>query len=66
VALSRRPQQFARKVVTYTFLGDVLFSGAIYLAISHVIGLVVFLVGLVATGLTYTNLRKVMRVRGYR
>jgi ABC-type multidrug transport system permease subunit len=66
VAISRRPQQFARRIVTYTFLSDVVLSGVIYLAISHIVGLVVFILGLFVTGLTYTNIRKVFSVRGYR
>jgi ABC-type multidrug transport system permease subunit len=66
VAIVRRQQQFARRVVGYTFLGDVVVSGLVYLAISHFIGAILFMVGLVVTGAVWSNMRQVLRTRGYR
>jgi hypothetical protein len=55
-----------RRVVGYSFLTDVIASGAVYLLFSHFIGFVLFVIGLFLTGLTYANLRQVLRVRGVR
>ena len=61
-----KQQQMVRRIVGYSFLTDVIASGAVYLLFSHFIGFVLFVIGLFLTGLTYANLRQVLRVRGVR
>jgi hypothetical protein len=67
VAMVRtRQAQLVRKIVGYSFLADVLASGFIYLAFSHIIGFILFILGLIMTGFAYLNIRTVLRVRGVR
>jgi hypothetical protein len=61
-----KQQQMVRRIVGYSFLTDVIASGAVFFLFSHFIGSVLFVIGLFLTGLTYANLRQVLRVRGVR
>lgn len=61
-----RQQQLVRRIVGYTFLTDIVASGAVYLLFSHFLGMIVFITGLVVSGVTYMNLRRVMHVKGLR
>jgi ABC-type multidrug transport system permease subunit len=66
MAMVHKEQQFVRRVVGYTLLGDVVVSGLTYLAISHVIGMILFLIGLVVSGVVWNNMKQVLRTRGIR
>jgi len=67
MALMRnRPGALARRVVMWSLAVDVVAGLLIGVVIASVIGLVIFLIGLVVTGLLYWNLRQVERTRGRR
>jgi hypothetical protein len=61
-----RPRAMVRRVTTWSLGIDVVAALAIGLLISGTLGWIVFLIGLVITGVLYYNFRRVMRVRGYR
>ena len=67
MALQRRNQPAAlrRRVTTYALAGDVVVALVLGLAISAVVGWIVFIVGLVVAGFLYYNITQVMRTRGY-
>ena len=62
----RRPAALRRRVTTYALAIDVIVAAVIGLAISSVIGWVVFVVGLGVAALVYYNFTQVMKTRGYR
>ncbi|HEX8918532.1 MAG TPA: hypothetical protein VF898_08510 [Chloroflexota bacterium] len=67
MALMRnRPGALARRVVTWSLAVDVVAGLLIGIVVAQVVGLVIFLIGLVVTGLLYWNLRQVERTRGRR
>lgn len=61
-----RPGAMVRRVTTYAVIGDVVIGLLVGLIISGVIGFVLFVIGLVLTGLFYFNARQTMKTRGVR
>lgn len=61
-----RPAALVRRVTTWSLGVDVVVALVVGLAISHVVGLIVFVIGLIITGAIYRNFRQVMRTRGLR
>lgn len=55
-----------RRITTYSLATDVAASLIIGLFISSLLGTIVFVLGLIVTGLIYYNFTKVMRTRGIR
>jgi hypothetical protein len=67
MALMRnRPAALRRRVTTWSLAADVVVALAVGLLIGSLVGWVVFIIGLVVTGLIYYNFSQVMRTRGYR
>lgn len=62
----RRSAQLARRVTTWSLAVDVAVAFLVGVFISSVVGLILFLVGLIATGILYFNMRQVMKTRGMR
>jgi uncharacterized membrane protein YdbT with pleckstrin-like domain len=63
---NNRPRAMVRRVTTWSLGIDVVAALAIGLLISGTLGWIVFLIGLVITGVLYYNFRRVMHVRGMR
>ena len=61
-----RPAALARRVTTWSLGVDVAVGLIVGLFISSTIGWILFLIGLVITGIIYWNFRQVMRVKGMR
>ena len=61
-----RPRAVVKRVTTWSLGIDVVAALAIGLFISGTLGWIVFLIGLVVTGVLYYNFNKVMRTKGYR
>lgn len=61
-----RPRAMVRRVTTWSLGIDVVAALAIGLLISGTLGWIVFLIGLVVTGVLYYNFNRVLRTRGYR
>jgi hypothetical protein len=61
-----RPQAMARRVVGYSLAGDVAAALIVGLLISHVVGLIVLILGLAVSAFLYYNFSQVMKTRGYR
>ena len=59
-----RPAALARRVTTWSLGIDVAVGLIVGLFISSTIGWILFLIGLVITGIIYWNFRQVMRVKG--
>lgn len=67
MALQRnRPAAMARRVTAYSLAADVVLALVLGLLVSSLVGLVVFVIGLILTGVFYFNFRQVMRTRGLR
>jgi ABC-type dipeptide/oligopeptide/nickel transport system permease subunit len=66
MALQRNQPAALRRRVVGTALGvDVVAALVIGLAISSLIGWIVFVIGVVVAGFLYYNITQVMRTRGY-
>jgi hypothetical protein len=66
MALQRnRPAALRRRMTSYSLAADVVVALVIGLAISATIGWIVFILGLIVTGLVYYNVTQVMKTRGY-
>lgn len=61
-----RPRAVVRRVTTYSLAADVVLGLVLGIAISGTVGLVVFALGLIITGVLYYNFTQVMRTRGMR
>lgn len=61
-----RPAALARRVTTWSLGVDVAVGLIVGLFISSTIGWILFLIGLVITGIIYWNFRQVMRMKGMR
>lgn len=61
-----RPAALARRVTTWSLGIDVAVGLVVGLFISSTIGLILFLIGLLITGVLYWNFRQVMRTKGMR
>jgi uncharacterized membrane protein (Fun14 family) len=61
-----RPAALARRVTTWSLGIDVAVGLIVGLFISSTIGWILFLIGLLITGILYWNFRQVMRTKGMR
>ena len=61
-----RPAALARRVTTWSLGIDVAVGLIVGLFISSTIGFILFLIGLLVTGVIYWNFRQVMRTKGMR
>ena len=61
-----RPAALARRVTTWSLGIDVAVGLVVGLFISSTIGFILFLIGLLVTGVIYWNFRQVMRTKGIR
>lgn len=61
-----RPAALARRVTTWSLGIDVAVGLVVGLFISSTIGFILFLIGLLVTGVIYWNFRQVMRTKGMR
>jgi hypothetical protein len=61
-----RPAALARRVTTWSLGIDVAVGLIVGLFISSTIGWILFLIGLLITGVLYWNFRQVMRTKGMR
>jgi uncharacterized membrane protein (Fun14 family) len=61
-----RPAALARRVTTWSLGIDVAVGLIVGLFISSTIGFILFLIGLLVTGVLYWNFRQVMRTKGIR
>jgi uncharacterized membrane protein (Fun14 family) len=61
-----RPAALARRVTTWSLGVDVAVGLIVGLFISSTIGFILFLIGLLITGVLYWNFRQVMRTKGMR
>ncbi len=61
-----RPAALARRVTTWSLGIDVAVGLIVGLFISSTIGFILFLIGLLVTGVLYWNFRQVMRTKGMR
>jgi hypothetical protein len=61
-----RPAALARRVTTWSLGVDVAVGLIVGLFISSTIGFILFLIGLLVTGVLYWNFRQVMRTKGMR
>jgi uncharacterized membrane protein (Fun14 family) len=61
-----RPAALARRVTTWSLGIDVAVGLIVGLFISSTIGFLLFLIGLLITGVIYWNFRQVMRTKGMR
>ena len=61
-----RPSALARRVTTWSLGIDVAVGLVVGLFISSTIGFILFLIGLLVTGVIYWNFRQVMRMKGMR
>ena len=61
-----RPGAMVRRVTTWSLVADVVAALLIGALISATVGFIVFIAGLIATGLLYFNFRQVMRTKGMR
>ncbi|HEY8686303.1 MAG TPA: hypothetical protein VIO57_11915 [Chloroflexota bacterium] len=61
-----RPAGLARRVTTWSLGIDVAVGLIVGLFISSTIGFILFLIGLLVTGVLYWNFRQVMRTKGMR
>ena len=61
-----RPAALARRVTTWSLGIDVAVGLIVGLFISSTIGLILFLIGLLITGVIYWNFRQVTRTKGMR
>ncbi|HLJ68772.1 MAG TPA: hypothetical protein VKX16_15565 [Chloroflexota bacterium] len=67
MALMRnRPAAIVRRITLWSLVADVGVGVIVAALISHVIGFILFLIGLALTGLFNWNMRQVMRYRGMR
>lgn len=67
MALQRRdPGAAVRRMTGWALAGDVGISLIIGLLFSNIVGLIVFIIGLIVTGAFWYNWRQVLRTRGYR
>jgi uncharacterized membrane protein (Fun14 family) len=62
----RRSGALVRRVVTWGLGIDAVVALFVGLAISHVLGWILFVIGLIVTAFTSLNLSQVLRVRGRR
>lgn len=61
-----RPAALARRVTTWSLGIDVAVGLIVGLFISSTVGFILFLIGLLVTGVIYWNFRQVMRTKGMR
>lgn len=61
-----RPAALARRVTTWSLGIDIAVGLVVGLFISSTIGFILFLIGLLVTGVLYWNFRQVMRTKGMR
>ena len=61
-----RPAALARRITTWSLGVDVAVGLIVGLFISSTIGFILFLIGLLVTGVLYWNFRQVMRTKGMR
>ena len=61
-----RPAAMVRRVATWSLVLDIVVAGIIYLAISHILGFIIFLIGLFVTGVLWYNFNQMMKTRGLR
>jgi uncharacterized membrane protein (Fun14 family) len=61
-----RPAALARRVTTWSLGVDVAVGLIVGLVFGSAIGFILFLIGLLITGVIYWNLRQVMRTKGMR
>ncbi len=61
-----QPAALARRVTTWSLGIDVAVSVVVGLFLGSTIGFLLFLIGLVVTGVLYWNFRQVMRTKGMR
>jgi hypothetical protein len=61
-----RPAALARRVTTWSLGVDVAVGLIVGIFISGTIGFILFLIGLLITGVLYWNFRQVMRTKGMR
>jgi hypothetical protein len=59
-----RPAALARRVTAYSLIADVVIALIVGLAISSVVGWIIFFIGLVITGVMYYNISQVRKTRG--
>ncbi|GAC1322162.1 MAG: hypothetical protein NVSMB22_08690 [Chloroflexota bacterium] len=61
-----RPAAVVRRIATYSLAADVALGIVLGLFISGTVGLIVFVLGLIVTGILYYNFNQVMRTKGMR
>lgn len=67
MALMRnQPAALRRRVVTWSLATDVVVALVVGLLISSLVGWIIFVIGLIVSGVLYYNFTQVMRTRGYR
>jgi len=59
-----RPAAVARRITAYSLVADVVIALIVGLAISSVVGWIIFIAGLVITGVMYYNFSRVRKTRG--
>jgi hypothetical protein len=59
-----RPAAVARRITAYSLIADVVIALIVGLAISSVVGWIIFIAGLVITGVMYYNFSQVRKTRG--
>jgi len=59
-----RPAAVARRITAYSLVADVVIALVVGLAISSVVGWIIFIAGLVITGVMYYNFSRVRKTRG--
>ena len=64
--VTQRAAAMRRRVTGISLVADVGVSLFLGLAIASVIGWIVFIIGLIVTGVIYFNFTQVMKTRGYR
>lgn len=62
----RQPAALRRRMTTYSLAADAVVALILGLAISSLLGWIVFILGLVVTGFLYVTMTQVMKTRGYR
>jgi len=61
-----RPGAVVRRVATYSLAADVVLALILGIVVSETVGLIVFVLGLIITGVLYYNASQVMRTKGMR
>lgn len=62
----RDPAAAVRRTTMRVLAADAVAGLIVFTFISHIVGVVLFLVGLIATGGYWYNFRQVLKTRGYR